>query len=80
VTIGCLVAGAVVARMARTPKGERGPRLEMTMSVLAILVAPAVLFGTLEGEQAGLVISAMLATGLAFFAGRIYRRIFPAPA
>jgi hypothetical protein len=80
VTIGCLIAGAVVARMARTPKGERGPRLEMTMSVLAILVAPAVLFGTLEGEQAGLVISAMLATGLAFFAGRIYRRIFPAPA
>ncbi|HEY2743648.1 MAG TPA: apolipoprotein N-acyltransferase, partial [Polyangia bacterium] len=80
VTIGCLVAGAVVARIAATSKGERGPRLEMTMSVLAILVVPAVLFGTLEGEQAGLVISAMLATGLAFFAGRIYRRIFPVSA
>ncbi len=78
VTIACLVAGAVVARLAATPRGERGPRLEMAMSVLAILVVPAVLFGTLEGEQAGLVIAAMLATGLAFFAGRIYRRVFPA--
>ena len=80
VTIACLVAGCVVARMARTPPGERGPRLEMTMSVLGILVVPAVLFGTLEGEQAGLVISALVATGLAFFAGRMYRRIFPSGA
>jgi len=39
-----------------------------------------VLIGTLEGEQAGLVIAAMLAIGLTFFAGRIYRRIFPAGA
>jgi len=80
VTIGCLLAGAVVARLARTPAGERGPRLETAMAILAILVVPAVLFGTLEGEQAGLVISALLAIGLAFFAGRIYRRIFPAAA
>ena len=78
VTIACLVAGAVVARLARTPVGERGPRLEMAMAVLAILVVPAVLVGTLEGEQAGLVISALLAVGLAFFAGRLSRRIFPA--
>jgi predicted amidohydrolase len=80
VTIACLVAGAIVARMARTPTGERGPRLEMAMAVMAILVVPAVLFGTLEGEQAGLVIATMLAIGLAFFAGRIYRRIFPVAA
>ena len=80
VTIACLVTGAVVARLAKTPKGERGPRLEMAMAVLAILVVPAVLIGTLEGEQAGLVIAAMLAIGLTFFAGRIYRRIFPAGA
>ncbi|MGZ3443910.1 MAG: hypothetical protein ACXVDD_30530, partial [Polyangia bacterium] len=80
VTIGCLVAGAVVTRMARVPRGERGPRLEMTMAVLAVLVVPAALFGTLEGEQAGLVISALLAMGLAFFAGRLYRRIFPIAA
>jgi len=76
VTIACLAAGIVVARMARTPKGERGPRLELAMAVMAILVVPAVLFGTLEGEQAGLVISTMLAIGLASFAGRLYRR-FP---
>ncbi|MCA1663155.1 MAG: apolipoprotein N-acyltransferase, partial [Myxococcales bacterium] len=76
VTIACLAAGVVVARMARTPKGERGPRLELAMAVMAFLVVPALLFGTLEGEQAGLVISALLAIGLAFFAGRLYRR-FP---
>ena len=50
------------------------------MAILAILVVPAVLISTLDGEQAGLVISALLAIGLAFFAGRIYRRIFPAAA
>ncbi|MCU1282570.1 MAG: apolipoprotein N-acyltransferase [bacterium] len=80
VTIACLVAGAAVTRVAHIPRGERGPRLEMAMAVMSILVVPAVLFGTLEGEQAGLVISAMLATGLAFFAGRLYRRIFPLAA
>jgi len=78
VTIGCLIAGAVVTRLARTPKGQPGPRLEAAIAVLAILVVPAVLLGTLEGEQAGLVISALLAIGLTFFAGRVYRRIFPA--
>lgn len=80
VTIGCLVAGATVARLARTAAGQPGPRLETAMGVLAVLVVPAVLFGTLEGEQAGLVISALLAIGLAFFSGRMYRRIFPAAA
>ena len=80
VTIACFVAGAVVARLARTPRGERGPRLEMAMAVMAILVVPAALLGTLEGEQAGLVISVLLAIGLAFFAGRLYRRFFPTAA
>ena len=80
VTLGCFVAGAVVARLARTPKGARGPRLELAMGILAVVVVPAVLFGTLEGEQAGLVISAMLAIGLSFFAARIYRRVFPVAA
>ena len=76
VTIGCLVAGAALTRVARVPRGERGPRLELAMAVMAVLVVPAVLFGTLEGEQAGLVISALLAFGLASFAARLYRR-FP---
>ena len=49
------------------------------MAVMSFLVVPAMLFGTLEGEQAGLVISATLAIGLAYFAGRIYRRVFPWP-
>jgi apolipoprotein N-acyltransferase len=80
VTIGCLIAGAAVTRLARIPRGQRGPRLEMAMAVMAVLVVPALLVGTLEGEQAGLVISALLAMGLAFFAGRMYRRIFPIAA
>jgi apolipoprotein N-acyltransferase len=77
VTIACMVAGAVVARLSRTPRVEPGARLEAAMAVLAVLVVPAVLVGTLEGEQAGLVISALLAIGLTFFAGRVYRRVFP---
>ena len=77
VVLGCMICGAVVARLARAPRGEAGARLEAAMAVLAILVVPAVLVGTLEGEQAGLVISAGLAVGVTFFAGRVYRRIFP---
>ena len=77
VAIACLVAGAVVMRLSRTPADQPRPRLELAMSVLAVLVVPAVLVGTLEGEQAGLVISAILAVGLTFFAARIYRRVFP---
>jgi hypothetical protein len=77
VAIACMMAGAVVMRLARTAVGEARPRLEMAMSVLATLVVPPVLVGTLEGEQAGLVISAILAIGLTFFAARIYRRVFP---
>ena len=76
VAIACMVAGAAVTRVARAPRGQ-GPRLELAVAVLAVLVVPAVLVGTLEGEQAGLVISALLAMGLTFFAGRIYRRVFP---
>lgn len=78
VAIACMVAGAVVMRLGRSPRGEPGPRLEMAVSVLAILVVPPVLVGTLEGEQAGLVISAIFAIGLTFFAARVYRRVFPA--
>jgi apolipoprotein N-acyltransferase len=77
VVIACLVAGVATWRAARPTGDLPGPRLEAAMGVLAILVAPAVLFGTLEGEQAGLVISALLAIGITFFAGRIYRRLFP---
>jgi apolipoprotein N-acyltransferase len=76
VVIALLAAGAVTVRVSRTPRDEPMPRLEMAMAVLAILVLPAVLFGTLEGEQAGLVIAALLAIGVTFFGGRVYRRVF----
>jgi apolipoprotein N-acyltransferase len=80
VAIACMTAGAVVMRVARAKVGDPVPRLEMVISVLAVLVVPAVVVGTLEGEQAGLVISAILAVGLTFFAARVYRRIFPVRA
>ena len=80
VGLSCLGAGAVVARQARVPAGEPGARLEAAMAVLAVLVLPAVLVGSLEGEQAGLVLSAMAAVGLAFAGGRLWRRFFPVPA
>jgi apolipoprotein N-acyltransferase len=77
VVIACMVAGVAVWRAARPTGDQPGPRLEAAMGVLAVLVVPAVLVGTLEGEQAGLVISALIAIGITFFAGRIYRRLFP---
>jgi apolipoprotein N-acyltransferase len=80
VALGAIVAGVTVARAA-----ARGPRskaaLETALAVLAIVVAPALLFGRLEGTQAGLVISALASTGLAMWAGRITRRrLAPADA
>lgn len=75
VAIALVASGALMMRVSATPRDQPMPRLEMAMAVLAILVVPAVLFGTLEGEQAGLVISALLAVGLAFFGGRVYRRL-----
>lgn len=78
VALSCLAAGALVARRARVPRGEPGARLEAALAVLAVLVVPPVLIGSLEGEQAGLVLSAMAAVGVAFAGGRLYRRFFPA--
>jgi apolipoprotein N-acyltransferase len=76
VALGCLVAGALVARLAARDRADaRLPRLEATLAVLAVLVAPATLLGQLEGEQAGLVISALVATAIALGAGWLYRRL-----
>jgi apolipoprotein N-acyltransferase len=74
VALACLGAGVVVTRLARPPAGEPGPRLEAAMAVLAVLVAPAALVGTLEGEQAGLVIMALVAVLLTLAAARVARR------
>jgi apolipoprotein N-acyltransferase len=59
--LGCVAAGLIARRR----------RLEAAVAVVIVLVGPALLFGTLEGEQAGLVISAMLGVTVAFIAGKL---------
>jgi apolipoprotein N-acyltransferase len=73
VALGCALCGIAVTRA-----GGPAP-LEAACAVLLVLVVPALLLGTLEGEQAGLVISAMLAMALAAGAGRLYRRLRARP-
>lgn len=70
--LACLSAGALVAHRGR--KADR-PRLEAVLAILAVLVVPPVLIGSLEGEQTGLVLSTLGAVGLALFAGWLYRRL-----
>jgi apolipoprotein N-acyltransferase len=65
--IGSVAAGAVVRR-------RGGARQEIIVAILLVLVAPALLFGTLEGEQAGLVIAALVAIGLGLVGARLARR------
>jgi hypothetical protein len=65
----------VVARRA----GERAP-LETAVAALLVVVAPALAVGTLEGEQAGLVLSALATIGLALLGGRLATRRALAPA
>jgi uncharacterized membrane protein len=71
-TLGCFGAGALVRRTG-------GGRPEMAVAVLAMMVAPALLLGTLEGEQAGLVIAALLGVGLAFLGAKILGRVRATP-
>jgi len=63
--LGALLAGALVSRRAKA----KVP-LETALAVLAVLVVPALLLGTLEGEQAGLVIAALIAIGVARLSAR----------
>ncbi|HEY7957021.1 MAG TPA: apolipoprotein N-acyltransferase [Polyangia bacterium] len=70
--VGCALAGWLTARRARpalTPA-----RLEIALSVIAVMVAPAMIFGTLEGEQAGLVLGAMAGVGVALLSARLLAR------
>ncbi len=55
--VGSFVAGAVTRR-------RGGDRLEIVVAILSVVAVPALLVGTLEGEQAGLVIGALLAIAL----------------
>jgi hypothetical protein len=72
VALACLGCGAFVAWLAR--RSDRAPRLEVALAVLAIVVLPATLVGALEGEQAALVISALVAIAMALAALRVTRR------
>jgi apolipoprotein N-acyltransferase len=81
--LGCALAGVALARQARddhrrAPPAAQGRRarapVESALAVLAVLVAPALALGRLEGEQAGLVIGALAGIGVALAAGRLYSR------
>jgi apolipoprotein N-acyltransferase len=67
VMLGSAALGAVTARGA--PKQAR--HVECTLAVIAVLVCPALAVGTLEGQQAGVVIGALLGAGLARLGARI---------
>ena len=74
--LGCAAAGVAIARQ----NCGKAP-LESALAVLAIVVVPALAFGTLEGEQAGLVLTALAGIGLAALGARLYaRRLKPAAA
>jgi apolipoprotein N-acyltransferase len=68
-TLGCIAAGIAATRAA---KGAA--RLEIAAAVILILCGPALLAGRLEGEQAGLVISALVGILVALLSGKISRR------
>lgn len=67
--LGSVALGVVIARRA----AGRPRRLECTLAAIAILVAPALAVGTLDGQQAGLVVGAMLGVGLARLGARVGR-------
>jgi apolipoprotein N-acyltransferase len=64
VAIGALISGGVVRRVAR-----RRVRIESAIGVTMVLILPAACLGSLEGEQAGLVIGGLLAVALSLFGG-----------
>lgn len=58
----------------RVAKGDRAAGMELGAALCLVLLVPALLFGTLEGEQAGLVILTAVALGLARLGARFGRR------
>jgi hypothetical protein len=71
IAIGCAIAGGLLAWRQRA-----SAPLESTLAVIAVLVVPATLVGTLEGEQAGLVIAALLGIAIALLGGRLTAKRF----
>ena len=73
-TLGCIAAGIV-----RHPRRARAARPLEAAAVLLVLAGPALTAGSLEGEQAGLVISVMIGILVALAAGRrVLRKLAPA--
>jgi apolipoprotein N-acyltransferase len=74
--LGCLAAGIAVAQRAK-----RARPVETALAVLAVLTAPALVFGRLEGETAALIFHAVGGILLARLAARLtLRRRKSAPA
>jgi apolipoprotein N-acyltransferase len=69
-TLGCIAAGIAATRKAKGPA-----RLEIAAAVILILCGPALAAGRLEGEQAGLVISALVGIGVALLSGHLAGKI-----
>jgi apolipoprotein N-acyltransferase len=70
--LASLVTPLAIRRFAHTPAP-----LESALSILSILVFPALLVGTLEGEQAGLVLTALFSIALSRLGDRTLGRILP---
>jgi hypothetical protein len=66
--LGSLACGALV-------RARGGARQEIIVALLAILAVPALVLGTLEGEQAGLVIGALIAVALGLLGARLGARL-----
>ncbi len=67
VAVGSFLTGFVV-------KKRGGGAQEIVVAILALVALPALAFGTLEGEQAGLVTGDLLAIALGLFGARVAAR------
>jgi apolipoprotein N-acyltransferase len=72
--IGSFAVGLLVERLGQRDASHRRASFEAAAAILSVLVVPAVAVGTLEGEQAGLVIAALIAIGLSALGGRVAQR------
>ena len=78
VKLAAIAAFASIATgyvLAQRNRGHARPAfMETSAAICLVLLVPALLFGTLEGEQAGLVILTAIALGLARLGARLARR------
>ncbi|MEO6951943.1 MAG: apolipoprotein N-acyltransferase [Polyangia bacterium] len=66
------IIGSVVAGIVTTRRG--GARQDVVVAILLVVALPALVLGTLEGEQAGLVVGGLVAVGLGLLGARFSRR------